>query len=787
MRPGRACVCVITAIVWMQASWLWAAAGSTLILPARNVRPKSRLLLQLDTRWPTSAGIVPARLQLRPIGSRVFPADRTLQVTICTKSWNRIRPVAEVVQTIQVSEGEGEASTNVYLPTDAQTHYFTLTIRENGRLLRDLYTESAAFSNMGYYWESGVPRVLIVDQDTSSINARSGPASVPKGSAAAAGSVPNLRQMISWLGQPINYGGGQLDTTNLNWLQLSEMTANVEYLPGSDLPEDIVGLASIDLVLMDLEELHELAQTHAARFEVLRNWLLSGGNLCVSGAGESYEQLESLERLLRVTPATAPQEWFSAQELIRLALERRVGRRDNEDPESAMTADEIGGLVGPTSYREEWWFPRREVYRDVNLNIQNSRKRSGTASVSLDLRELPDSPSFAMRRAHMGTIVAFRGEFGDQTEESWNWLINSLPRSSVDWENRFGLSLASGNDGYWEWMIPGVGLPPVTAFHALLTLFVLAIGPLNYFLLQHYRKLNWLLATVPLGAAVTVLALIAFALVTDGLSARGRVRSWTHIDQRTGDIASWSRQSYYAGLAPSGGLSFPRDAFVFPIDPMPASQASAFAGSRRVQQWNGDQVDYRFGYFPSRTTVQFAVALAGQSTKGIQVTGTHATRGQARVPGVVNQLGARASLVVVRAHDGLLYEAEDLDQGQTVRLKSIDEVVLARRMREVFRDHALSPPPGFDRTLMRNGMFGRRGGSRGVSNRNGILEIALDRLASGHGVIDQPDSYVAIVDRSIHTPLGLKSFVESESLYVVTGRLPPVEFLWTPESAQSPP
>ena len=104
-------------------------------------------------------------------------------------------------------------------------------------------------------------------------------------------------------------------------------------------------------------------------------------------------------------------------------------------------------------------------------------------------------------------------------------------------------------------LIPGVGSAPVNSFLVLISLFVVAIGPVNYFLLQRQRKLYLLLITVPLGAGVVTSALFIYALVSDGLGVRARARSLTRIDQTSGRTVSWSRQSYYAGLAPSAGMS----------------------------------------------------------------------------------------------------------------------------------------------------------------------------------------------------------------------------------------
>ena len=161
-----------------------------------------------------------------------------------------------------------------------------------------------------------------------------------------------------------------------------------------------------------------------------------------------------------------------------------------------------------------------------------------------------------------------------QTPEA-AWLFNELGGHTWMWYQRHGMSLHRANDDYWNWLVPGIGRAPVGSFLILIAAFVVVIGPVNYFLLRRKRRLYLLLVTVPLGAALVTAALFAYALISDGLGIRVRVRSFTEIDQRAGRAVSWSRQSYYAGLAPSGGLTFPETAVVFPIEHYPVERQQA--------------------------------------------------------------------------------------------------------------------------------------------------------------------------------------------------------------------
>ena len=205
---------------------------------------------------------------------------------------------------------------------------------------------------------------------------------------------------------------------------------------------------------------------------------------------------------------------------------------------------------------------------------------------------------------------------------------------------------ATGNPEYWNWLVPGIGRAPVGSFLVLITAFVIAIGPVNYFLLRRKRRLYLLLVTVPLGAALVSLTLFAYALISDGLGVRLRVRSFTEIDQRAGRAVSWSRQSYYAGLAPSGGLTFPETAVVFPIDHYPAERAYGSLATQWLV-WDKDQ-NLASGYISSRSTAQFLVVDSGPRSRGLLVeSGTDNAEAW-----VINGLGAAIDKLVVKDERG---------------------------------------------------------------------------------------------------------------------------------------
>lgn len=116
--------------------------------------------------------------------------------------------------------------------------------------------------------------------------------------------------------------------------------------------------------------------------------------------------------------------------------------------------------------------------------------------------------------------------------------------------------------------IPGIGGVPARAYVSILVLFSIIIGPANYWFLKRRRQQVLLVLTAPLISAMFIVLLGGYVLAGEGFGVRGRAVTFTMLDQRTNQASTRTSASLYAaGMAPSGGLRFPRDVAVFPIGP----------------------------------------------------------------------------------------------------------------------------------------------------------------------------------------------------------------------------
>ena len=196
-----------------------------------------------------------------------------------------------------------------------------------------------------------------------------------------------------------------------------------------------------------------------------------------------------------------------------------------------------------------------------------------------------------------------------ETEEWPGWRMTAQGRalrSALRWDRRHGMTPADANMEFADLLVPGVGLAPVTEFRVLITLFVLLIGPVNYFVLKRLKRLHLLVLTVPLAAALMTSTLFAYAVLSDGFGTSVRAHSVTRLDQRTGEAVCWARLSYYAGLAPGQGLAMPTDVAIYPVIPgWNDSSINASVSAEREILWAPPDAKLTQGWLRSRTPTQY--------------------------------------------------------------------------------------------------------------------------------------------------------------------------------------
>jgi hypothetical protein len=746
-----------------------AGVGEVFDLPISGAAPKNGLRLTVDTRWVDTNGYRPLRITARTWPAVPATANRRLRIVVSPRSWYGGEAGNQVSGYLELPEGATRSETTLAV-CDQLTPSLGIAVYEEGELLKDL-SETYLQSSQSYYGESSeaIPAILIIDADAPSHDARDELLrlrSLSGGSApgTAAPLLPDLRQLPPYFtannyqnppSSPMTLAPAPAPLDDVATLDLLKTLPRVELLPPAELPQHWLEFSCFDMVFISASDLKAMAGEHRATWQALRQWLATGPTLCVYDMELSQEQLAGLEALLELNPAPDPGAAGAVRAGWRAA---NVAHASTDTVASLNTMD----------YQQ---------YQAYGVGSSGSSPNVSPQATPPTAPSPPAEPPFLVHDVNRGRVVAMNAkEPFLEGRYAFPWLLNDLDDDTWMWYRRHGMSLIRSNADFWNWVVPGIGLTPVGAFLIVIALFVVFIGPVNYFLLRRWRRLYLLLVTVPAGAALVTGALFAYALICDGLAVRVRVRGLMEIDQRSGRTVSWSRQSYYAGLTPADGLRFPADAAVFPIELTPTERANRARGYR--VDWDGEQ-HLAAGFISSRSISQLLVIDVAAIPGRLQL-----VEGDTTPPSltVTNQLPAALDELAVWDSAGRCFWTETLSPGQSAAMTSAALTDIASRLSRTLAQQQPAFPPGYDSQAYTNawsypgsiyygGYGGRDGNLPPPVFATGILERGVAQAANPAGVAQpEPRTYVAVTHASPGVPLGCSAPREEASFYVIVGK-----------------
>jgi len=636
------------------------------------------------------------------------PRDRLLSVELTTRSRAEVRPVT-VTAPVEISTGTTSVTKVIPLPHLSTGYNLSITVRENGYKLDDLSAED--FNML---------------TSTTGLNVAPGMLFV----GAAPPDITTL-YMVFENPQVQNYPPG----TNVpNLPSQPAQISKFGQATTADLWEDWINYCGTDVVFISFDDLKDVSQSRAKAWQALRSWARAGGNLCVYGAGDDWHALAELEEILSLPPL-----------------------QDADKGPRRGWAEPAGATFGVT------------VNADGSTVVQAKPNAPGASTPPTPPMKAP----FVWRNHGMGLVLAIAAEKPfPGTIDEWRWLLNSIGANRYSWPTRHGLSPQGGNPGFDDFLISDIGLPPVRTYRVLITLFVVAIGPLNYWLLRRAGRLHLLLFTVPAAAALVSGALLAFAVVGDGFDTYVRARSYTELDQRRHEAVTWSRLSYYAGLAPADGLTFPGDTAVLPID--------------REAMWNGGGLPLREldwsdgqhlsrGWLASRTPTQFLTVRPHSTQRELRIV-------EPSEPGkclVENRLNTKIRRLLLRDANRQLFAGKDLAAGAKVELQAMiadSQVAEAVGSLVAERNRDMPALPRDVTTSVARIFFGgRRSMHRGYREFNGTTSSSLleQSIAAAGDLagnrLPEPRTYLAVVDRPEDVVLGIDDPLESQSMHLILG------------------
>ncbi|HEY3392620.1 MAG TPA: hypothetical protein VGK58_07925 [Lacipirellulaceae bacterium] len=750
----------------------------TVTMPNGAVQPisrRSKLWLTVDTRWANNYGYRP--IEVTVLSPKPLTADRQVTFRLYARWWTSTSGTFTVEQDFELPTGSTSATATLALPQyQLATQVFWWDV-----------------------WIDGVKdRDLSLDEDVANNTMLGGLGASAGLSCLIVGQANNKRTLLT---------SGTLEFDFLS-------------LPVASFPQRWIDYTCLDVVTLSHEESLLLSQANPGALEALRRWVHAGGLLWVTDIGSKLEQLGELSKLLGLDPAliemtnddNGQAEGGSDEASVKTGWRPRRFSRSNSQGQSVTFMN-----VNTGRSRVERDPVRIDRLRNDRNYVITEQRYEPIEERRARRRPADSARWFVEQRYGLGTVRAFRepidvvfagsaklaqnvgavtpyggpvvmeGNISDFTvssdgqddDDSEPTALSLALRSAPRWEERHGMTPDAANADFAKLLVPGVGTAPVSEFQVLITLFVLVIGPANFWLLKRYRRLHLLVLTVPVAAIVTTVGLFAYAILSDGFGTKVRAHSFTTLDQRSGASASWSRLSYYSGFAPGDGLSVPSDVAMYPVVPgWNESGVDTSIGVSRELLWEPDEAKLTRGWLRSRTPTQYLAIRSGKSSRKLELL---AARDKMRA---TNRLGADIQFVLTIGADQKLFVGENIASGGRTNLEPIARNDAIRRLRDLVVKNTPQAPEALadvesdfaeTQRWQRQRNYGGRYGSAYGGERLGtnLAQGALAQLAGLEGTPAlqlPPRSFVAVTRTGMDVPLGISGATELASFHVIVGR-----------------
>ena len=270
---------------------------------------------------------------------------------------------------------------------------------------------------------------------------------------------------------------------------------------------------------------------------------------------------------------------------------------------------------------------------------------------------------------------------------------------------------------------------PVRGLLALIAVFAVVIGPVNFFVLARLDRRICLLATVPILGLLFAGATFASALLYEGWTPRVRSAGITLLDQPARRATSIGRLAYYAPVHPGRGLRFDRRSELTPIVSLRRA-----GGAGRTVDWTRGQ-HLASGWITARVPAHFLLRRSERRRERLVL---RRAEGTARV---TNGLGARIERLLLADGEGRVYEAP------------------------------AAIPPGQKAALRPTGRSASGGGDLSRLYRKGAWADAAKELGEHPGRYLRPRRYVAVVRAAPFVDPGLEGSLRRRDRWVVYGIL----------------
>ncbi len=569
---------------------------------------------------------------------------------------------------IEIRRGDASATGEMLIPV-CNGYSFSLHTETDGNLksdMRDFAKHYYNDYNYGVGARNGMAPSFVlasseVVADESSrfvVLTNQGSSKVPRSVAVGTtDDFPELEDLKAWYGSTTVVGGGRKYQT-INGFS-SNQTATMSL---GALPSRWFGYEGLGAVMITCDDLAELAKYYPGKMLAIERWVAASGRLIVLECGEKVERTFEVLKHLGDSDAGIRNKRTC---IIPGDSEIETGVLDELRVDAMELNEQYRGYPNSSAQKKKF---RKKLSEGRDIS---------TLSLEAFAQAKFDSDMVAIE-FESGQIVCLSNQYSDWKTER--------PRD-VDYWGRVGMFLESsrrseqethnvlGGETLRGFGFPEFAEPPRYVFEFSILVYLLAVGPVAFFVLKARKKLNLMFIVVPAISLMFCSAILAWAVFAEGFDTRVNLFSFTELNQQTGRQSTSTLSHIYSGMTPA---PYRHTGSTYGFVNLPQ-----YGRYQRIK-WDDQSEELSSGEVRARTNHQMMTRCSNETDKKLAFSfkGT----GESASASVRNDFETRVSGLMFRSEASGVNEVwvcEEIQPGEIAQAKRMTFSDAAKLLREL--------------------------------------------------------------------------------------------------------
>lgn len=349
-------------------------------------------------------------------------------------------------------------------------------------------------------------------------------------------SFPELSDLDLWYSNPNAAGfGASRPVASFNGLTSQLATA----MSLESLPSKWFGYEGLGMLMISYSDLQLLARKHPGKLIAIERWVAGSGRLVVLNCGDKLQHSDEVLKLLG-----------DQQAEIR---DNRICKLQISEPDE-KDLKKVRNVIESAAAAAGGYYPG-SVYQTQSTQGIDRIKYPFMEDTLKNALSSGNAKDYLAVQFELGQIVCVSDRGSDWKTEKGN---------DVDRWSHLGLFLDKSDRKKFrneyrvlnDLPIRGLGFPefdepPRYVFEFSILVYLLAIGPVTFFVLKRKHKLNLMFVFVPIVSALFCTTILAYAIFAEGFDTRVNVFTETWLNLRTGRQSTSSAAHVYSGITPS--------------------------------------------------------------------------------------------------------------------------------------------------------------------------------------------------------------------------------------------